>query len=154
MPDLPANTVVVLPKPLPMNRGALFLLFWSIGLLMGGSAVWLVLNDRSATPITSPGSVPNSSLASSTQPTIVVQAILQLPSPTPTETPRPMPTDVPGTMSAATFCTLTPEPGTVCIRPAPTPLPPTPLPSCAEPGMPSTWCQWPNGTPVAVRGIP
>ena len=33
-PDLPQNTVV-LPKPLPMNRGAFWVLFWAIGLLMG-----------------------------------------------------------------------------------------------------------------------
>ena len=33
--ELPANTLVVLPKPLPAQSGALWSLFWTIGLAMG-----------------------------------------------------------------------------------------------------------------------
>src|SRR4051812_37791595 len=91
--DLPQNTVVVLPKPLPMNRSALWTLFWTVGLLMGligrgvidGPGGMDVVHATGDSGATQPGQV----AMAAEQPTmqVNVRAILELPSPTPTMPP-------------------------------------------------------------------
>src|SRR5262249_49645429 len=95
--QLPQNTVVVLPKPPPMNRGALWLLFWTVGLLMGLFARALVDGPGGVDPgppDRQAAVVAPADEGDGTQPTVAVQirAVLELPSPTATSTPKPLPT--------------------------------------------------------------
>jgi hypothetical protein len=48
-PYPPKNTVVVMPKAPPMNRSALWVVFWGVGLVMG-----LVLRSMIDGPATTP----------------------------------------------------------------------------------------------------
>src|SRR5215217_4971989 len=86
---LPQNTVVVLPKPLPMNRGAFWVLFWTIGLLMGLFVRSLIdgANDpgfvnAAASNTTTSGDL--AALAEAPTMEVHVRAVLELPSPTAT----------------------------------------------------------------------
>src|SRR5262245_49136522 len=90
---LPQNTVVVLPKPLPMNRIAFWVLFWTIGLLMGLFVRTIIdgPNDPILAESASANTTSSSDLAAVGEaPTMEVhlRAVLELPSPTATNTPR------------------------------------------------------------------
>jgi hypothetical protein len=149
-PYLPQNTLVVLPKPLPMNRGALWALFWTIGLLMGLFAR-AIIDGPSETGLANTASanmVPSNDLAAAAEaPTMEVhlRAVLELPSPTATSTPRATATASPDPAGSLDFCADA-EPGQICKVPYPTPPPPTPYPSCTEMARlsPGDWCVWPT----------
>jgi hypothetical protein len=153
---LPQHTVVVLPKPLPMNRSALWTLFWTIGLLMGLVARGVVdggeadiAHATGGSSVTQPGRV----AMAEEQPTmeVKVRAILELPSPTPTALPvRPTATTDPARL--ANFCTDA-EPGTLCRVPYPPPPTPTPMPSCADMAQlsPGDWCIWPTDSAIVAN---
>lgn len=150
---LPQNTVVVLPKPLPANRSALWTLFWAIGLLMGiflrslldGSGE--IVSNRNALP----GAAQAFAAAPGDQPPTVevhVRAVLELPTATPTATLRAMPSSTPDLASQTSFCG-TAEPGKLCRIPYPPPPTPTPFPPCTEMArlQPGDWCVWPTAEP-------
>src|SRR5262249_21179042 len=93
-PYLPRNTVVVLPKPLPMNRGALWVLFWTVGLLMGLFARAIIDGPGDpglADAATGSRAPAGDAAAIAEAPTmeVHVRAVLELPSPTVTNTPQP-----------------------------------------------------------------
>ena len=149
-PYLPQNTVVVLPKPLPMNRGAFWVLFWTVGLLMGLFIRTIIDDAGNPSPATAAGSgnTTTGDLAAIAEPATMevhVRAVLDMPSPTPTSTPRPTMTASPDPASGQDFCAST-DPGKLCRVPYPTPPPPTPYPSCAEMDKlaPGDWCVWPT----------
>jgi hypothetical protein len=154
---LPQNTVVVLPKPLPTNRSALWTLFWAIGLLMGLVARGII-NGPGETDIAhatgGSGAIePGGVAMAQEQPTmeVNVRAILELPSPTPTTPPvRPTATTDPARL--ANFCTDA-EPGTLCRVPYPPPPTPTPMPSCADMAQlsPGDWCIWPTDSAIVAN---
>ncbi len=150
---VPQNTVVVLPKPLPANRSALWTLFWAIGLLMG---IFLrSLLDGSA-EIASPGQpLPSAMQAYAAAPEqppptmeVHVHAVLALPTATPTPTLRPVASATPDLASQTSFCG-TAEPGKLCRIPYPPPPTPTPFPPCTEMTrlQPGDWCVWPTESP-------
>jgi hypothetical protein len=146
---LPQNTVVVLPKPLPMNRGALWTLFWTIGLLMGLFVRTIIdgPNDASLASGTGGGNSNTDLAAVAEAPTmeVHVRAVLELPSPTPTSTPRATATASPDPAANLNFCSDA-QPGKLCKVPYPTPPPPTPYPSCINMDKltPGDWCVWPT----------
>lgn len=75
--------------------------------------------------------------------TVVVQAVLQLP--TATATARPKPTTAASTLTPTiNDCTRTPEPGRLCQVPYPPPPTPTPYPDCALMASlkPGAFCEW------------
>lgn len=75
--------------------------------------------------------------------TVVVQAVLQLP--TATATARPKPTTAASTLTPTiNDCTRTPEPGHLCQVPYPPPPTPTPYPDCALMASlkPGAFCEW------------
>lgn len=76
--------------------------------------------------------------------------VLELPSPTATATRQPTATPTVGT--PGDLCG-TEAPGTLCRKPPPTPLPPTPYPDCASLATvaPGDWCVWGDATPEADR---
>lgn len=146
VPSLPPpNTVVVLPKPLPINRGALWVLFWSIGILMGLFVRDVV--DGGGSSHDSSSGAPGSSRSLSAQPTspqaILVTAIVAFPTATATATPQPTTEATPDVDMCGTA-----TPGTICRIPPPTPLPPTPYPSCVKMDelAAGDWCTWPTVT--------
>lgn len=149
-PYLPQNTLVVLPKPIPMNRGALWTLFWTIGLLMGLFARSIIDGPTEtglATNAIAGGRQNRDQAALAEAPTVEVhlRAILELPSPTATSTPRPTATASPDPAGNLNFCADV-EPGKLCKVPYPNPPTPTPYPSCAdmEQLAPGDWCVWPT----------
>jgi hypothetical protein len=148
---LPPNTVVVLPKPLPMNRGALWVLFWTIGLLMGLFARAIIdgPGDTGLTNVPS-GNAAGAVAAAAEAPTmqVNVHAVLELPSPTATDTPGPTATSSPDPAASLNFCTNA-EPGKLCKVPFPSPPTPTPYPSCTDMDRltPGDWCIWPTEAP-------
>lgn len=141
----PPSTVVVLPKPLPANRGALWMLFWTVGLLMGlflraligGDALW----SSATTTRSVPGYVPASSSngeSISAFGTMGAEIAAKLnPSPTTTPTPRPTAT---GTVRANYWDASQTTPGTYQMPPA-TSVPPTPYPMCRPDLKPGEWCE-------------
>ncbi len=150
--ELPQNTVVVMPKPLPMNRGALWMLFWTIGVLMGLFARTIIdgPTDAGLANVARGDSAAAGDLAAVAKaPTMEVhlRAVLELPSPTPTDTPQPTSTSSPDPASNLDFCSDA-EPGRVCKVPFPPPPSPTPYPSCADMDLlaPGDWCVWPTQT--------
>lgn len=151
----PPHTVVVLPKPLPMNRGALWALFWTLGVLMGLFARTIIDGPGDLDLASSGTGQPSQPIAAAEErPTmeVHVRAILELPSPTPTNTPKPAPTSTPDPASGGNFCADV-EPGKLCRVPFPPPPTPTPYPSCAEMDRlsPGDWCVWPT-EPAVVAG--
>lgn len=100
------------------------------------------------------GSAPTSSSASaSTSAPIVLRAILELPSPTTTDTPQSTATSSPDPASGLNFC-ATATPGALCKVAYPPPPPPTAYPRCATAVLaPGDWCRW-NGTPTVPTGTP
>lgn len=155
---LPPNTVVVLPKPLPMNRGALWVLFWTVGLLMGLFAR-AIIDGPGGTGLsnapTGKSVASRDPAAAAGAPTmqVNVRAILELPSPTATDTPQPTSTPSPDPASVISFCSGA-DPGKVCKVPFPPPPTPTPYPSCAhmERLSPGDWCIWPTASPSPASG--
>ncbi|MEA2511796.1 MAG: hypothetical protein QOJ59_1283 [Thermomicrobiales bacterium] len=148
--ELPHNTVVVLPKPLPMNRGALWTLFWALGLLMGLFARTIIDGpaETGLANVARGNSAAAGDLAAIAEaPTMEVhlRAVLELPSPTPTSTAQPTATSSPDPAGNLDFCANV-EPGKLCKVPYPTPPPPTPYPSCSEMDQlaPGDWCVWPT----------
>jgi hypothetical protein len=148
------NTVVVLPKPLPMNRSALWILFWSVGVLMGLFARTVIDGPEGLEPAAASGGngmalAAGNSVAPPTM-EVQVRAVLELPSPTPTSTPESSPTAMPDQTRTADFCSAA-EPGKLCRVPYPPPPTPTPYPSCADMDRlsPGNWCIWP--TPAESR---
>jgi hypothetical protein len=153
-PYLPRNTVVVLPKPLPMNRGALWVLFWTVGLLMGLFARAIIDGPgetRLATAAGGTGAAAGDLAAVAEAPTmeVHVRAVLELPSPTATSTPQATATSSPDPAAALDFCAGA-DPGQLCKVPFPAPPTPTPYPSCAEMDhlAPGDWCVWPTQPPA------
>ena len=149
-PYLPQNTLIVLPKPLPMNRGALWTLFWTIGLLMGLFARAIIDGPTEtglANATSGSGDASGDQAAVAEAPTmeVYVRAVLELPSPTPTSTPRATATASPDAASNLNFCADV-EPGKLCKVPYPAPPTPTPYPSCADMAQlaPGDWCIWPT----------
>jgi hypothetical protein len=149
-PYLPQNTVIVLPKPLPMNRGALWALFLTIGLLMGLFIRTLIDDAGSPSRATAAGagnSATGGLAAIAEAPTmeVHVRAVLEMPTATPTSPPRPTMTTIPDPASGQDFCSNT-DPGKLCRVPYPTPPPPTPYPSCENMDQlaPGDWCVWPT----------
>lgn len=148
--SVPPNTVIVLPKPLPMNRGALWTLFWAIGILMGLFARGIVDGPEPAGLARGAGASAGPSVDAaevSAAPTMVVhlRAILEMPSPTATSSPRPTTTATRSAAAGVDFCTAA-EPGALCRVPYPAPPTPTPYPSCEEMAnlAPGDWCVWPT----------
>ncbi|MER3438183.1 MAG: hypothetical protein C4346_11650 [Chloroflexota bacterium] len=147
---LPQNTVVVLPKPLPANRSALWTLFWALGLLMG--IVLRSLLDGPAGIASPEPSARQAYAAAPDQPPptmeVHVHAVLALPTATPTATLRPQPSATPDLASQTSFCG-TAEPGKLCRIPYPPPPTPTPFPPCTEMTrlQPGDWCVWPTEAP-------
>lgn len=139
-PALPKNTIVVMPKTPPMNRSALWVVFWGVGLAMG-----LLL--RSVIEGPAPAQVDASTApASGPAPTleINVRAILELPTSTPTSPAT-------GTLEVTTLTPTindcgTAEPGTVCRVPLPPRPTATAYPSCEtlDELTPGAWCMWPT----------
>jgi hypothetical protein len=157
----PPNTVVVLPKSLPTNRGALWMLFWTIGLLMGLFARSIVNGPGDVDPLTqargSNGSSADRAALAEAQPTVEVhlRAVLELPSPTATSTPRPTATATPDATGQVDFCADN-QPGKLCRVPLPPPPTPTPYPSCVDMAhlAPGDWCVWPTAPPEVARARP
>ncbi|HKG27044.1 MAG TPA: hypothetical protein VKB09_15445 [Thermomicrobiales bacterium] len=152
-PYLPQNTVVVLPKPLPMNRGAFWVLFWTIGLLMGLFVRTII--DGANDPILTNGAGANSASAGDLAaigeaPTmeVHVRAVLEMPTPTATSSPHPTATASPDPASSLDFCANN-DPGKLCRVPFPPPPRPTPYPSCTDMKQlnPGDWCVWPTQPP-------
>lgn len=163
MTDLgvPQNTVVVLPKTLPMNRGAFWTLFWTVGLLMGLFARSLIGEvSPSARPTDTSSRSNAASVASDTGEApgtapaqeIRLRAVLELPTATPTGTPTPTAIPTRDPVDRIDFCG-TPTPGTLCKVPKPPAPTPTPYPACedvvATPANAGDWCVWAGGSPVA-----
>jgi hypothetical protein len=132
-----------------MNRGAFWVLFWTIGLLMGlfvrtiidGANDPLFANAAGAsTTSTDPAAI-----AEAPTMEVNVRAVLELPSPTATTTPRATATATPDPAGSVDFC-ADDEPGQLCRVPYPPPPTPTPYPSCAEMDQlsPGDWCVWPT----------
>jgi hypothetical protein len=141
---------VVPPRPPPGNRGALWVLFWTVGLLMGLFARDVVdgpapLRPAGAQPATAAGLTSGDARAApaldyaATIAADVHDALF----PSPTATATPAPTATPALTPAAAFC-RDPAPGTVCRVPFPPPPTPTPFPDCAEMARlaPGDWCVW------------
>ncbi|HEY7036015.1 MAG TPA: hypothetical protein VH482_32075 [Thermomicrobiales bacterium] len=153
---LPQNTVVVLPKPLPMNRGAFWVLFWTVGLLMGLFARAIIdgpsdtgLANAAAGNRAAAGDLAAAAEAPTMQ--VNVRAVLELPSPTVTNTPQPTATSSPDPASGLDFCANA-DPGKLCKVPFPAPPTPTPYPSCANMDQltPGDWCVWPTQEPAVA----
>jgi hypothetical protein len=155
-PDLARNTVVVMPKPLPMNRGAFWVLFWTIGLLMGLFARAIIDGPgETGLASVSTGNAAAGDLAAIAEaPTMQVnlRAVLELPSPTATGTPKPTATSSPDPAAGLDFCAAA-DPGKLCKVPLPAPPTPTPYPSCAnmEQLTPGDWCVWPTAPAASAR---
>jgi hypothetical protein len=149
-PYLPQNTVVVLPKPLPMNRGAFWVLFWTIGLLMGLFLRTIIDDAGNSSRANAAGSGNTAAgdlaaIAEAPTMEVHVRAVLEMPSPSPTNTPRPIATASPDPATGHDFCS-TNDPGQLCRVPFPAPPTPTPYPSCTDMDKlaPGDWCVWPT----------
>jgi hypothetical protein len=156
LPQVPPNTVVVMPKLSPMNRGALWALFWTVGLLMGlfARAILDGATDGGLASNTAGANTTGSNQAAMAEaPTMEVhlRAVLELPTATVTSTPRPTATPSPDPASGTDFC-ATEEAGTLCRVPFPPPPTPTPYPSCADMDRlaPGDWCVWPTAGPMGM----
>jgi len=138
MPDPRAptapNTVVVLPRPAPLDRASLWYLFTALGLILGYLA-----HDLVATPAE----------AIAPEPARVVR---EVPAAPPTAPPaatatRPPERGAPGNVVMPTvttgvdFCdALTPTPGAVCRQPYSSPTATPTLVACAD-ARPGALCQ-------------
>lgn len=142
MTDIPQNTVVVLPKPLPMNRGALWTLFWSIGLLMG-LFVDNVIGIDQARPVATQGPQPEA------------RVVIEFPTSTvtPTRTATAIPIAETRSTPALDLCQPgTTKPDQLCAVPAPPAPTASPYPSCDEPGLVyGDVCRWPQGTAITME---
>ena len=151
-PNLPQNTLVVMPKAGPASRSALWALFWTLGVLMG-LFVREFVNEAGGTVgnAGAAGLEADAAQVAGAAPTMElnVRAVLELPSPTPTSSPIPAPTKTPEATPPGDFCSDQ-KPGAVCQVPYPPPPTPTPFPSCAEMAQlsPGSWCVWPTATPA------
>lgn len=156
-PYLPENTKIVLPPQPQQSLGFVYLIGLVIVFVAGlmarslfGGETW----EAATVTLSRSNEVYAASSAPSPQPSDL-RVVLEWPTATATTTPRP--TIVPTTDAAKLldFCTQTPAPGTICKIPPPTPLPPTPYPSCtkADSLIPGNLCLWP-GSPVAQADVP
>lgn len=147
-PYEPQNTVVVMPKTPPMNRSALWLVFWGVGILMG-LAIGSLLDDPAPSSVEAQaGDVVDSAQASGPPPTLEVnvRAVLELPTSTPTV--YLMPTTTPAKLTPTINECTSADPGTVCRVPFPPEPTETPYPSCLQMDYltPGAWCEWPDTT--------
>jgi hypothetical protein len=149
--EQPSNTLVVLPKTPPIHSGALWALFWSIGVVMGLLGRELVVGDErpsvsGAAAVADGGAQSGEPAEPQTPLAVEVRAVLELPTERPT-TPPPTPLVVATVtpLPDAEFCAAE-KPGEVCRVPFPPPPTPTPFPTCDHMAVlqPGTWCVWPT----------
>jgi hypothetical protein len=147
-PYLPKNTIVVMPKTPPINRGALWVLFWAVGIAMG-LVLRSLIDGQTQDPV-DPAIVPQVAQSYGGVPTLEVnvRAVLELPTSTPTQMARPI---TPTTSVTPTINNCgEAEPGKICQVPFP-PMPTaTAYPSCAlmDNLRPGAWCIWPTEQPA------
>lgn len=121
----------------------------ALSAIVGVFTGWFL--GRGATSPT--GSVDGSRPGTSSAPQTVnvhLTAVIQWPSPTPTDTPQPTATTSPDPSGGVDFCDPA-NPVGLCKWPAPPPPLPTPVPTCSAAMTPGFLCMG-SGTPTAGAG--
>ena len=117
----------------------LFLLFWSVGILLGLFARELVDGAdqavrSSSVPAAAAANPSRSGVQSAPTVSVSLRAVLELPTATPTGTPTPRPSPTPDLTPIVDFCDpARTDVGEVCRMPMPTPTPEPTMPACFSP---------------------